>query len=241
MCISARRLPWWRKKVPLPGAMAIPWHQLDGFVSGTQKQQLDYKHETNSILKQLYSFNTLNKTIRRNLHDASMEYILHTLITCKRVVLKINVQWVKIVRLRFKILWVVYDSLKSIITYSSYYGSWRVRISCFWTHNVRSNFLIARASIKRSNLPFLFLWSKLNAVLGSTLYPHSIRCLAIQDAERRFFTLSGNSDVHLFSISHVCMWSECVKCIHFIGKHQLGLKSNEKIAKNLNTTMWGRE
>ena len=134
------------------------------------------------IIKQLYPFIILNKTIRRrNLHDASMEYISHTLITCKRVVLKINVQWVKIIGSKFKILWLVYNSLKSISTFPSYQGSWRVRINCFWTHNVGSNFLIARASIKRSNLPLLFLWSKLNAVLGSTLCPHSIRCLAIED------------------------------------------------------------
>ena len=131
-----------------------------------------------------------------------MKYILLTLITCKRVLLKINVQWVKIIGSKFQIVWLVYNSLKSISTFQSYQGSCRVRINCFWTHNVGSIILIGRASIKRSNLPLLFLWSKLNAVLGSTLCPHSIRCLAIEDAERRSFTFSGNSDVFIASTSH---------------------------------------
>ena len=92
-----------------------------------------------------------------------------------------------------------------------------VRINCFWTHNVGSNFSMERASMKRSNLPLLFLWSKLNAVLGSTLCPHSVRCLAIEDAGRWSFTFSGNSDLFIASTSYfgVCsasyvylMWGE---------------------------------
>ena len=78
-------------------------------------------------------------------------------------------------------------------------------INCF--------FLTARASMKRSNLPLLFLYSKLNALLDSTLCPHSTRYLTIlEDAGWQSFKFIGEFwSIHTFNkpLPNTCNNSGC--------------------------------